>query len=71
MLLQDVVTDEFEGVLAGPEADALAVAGEVKFFDLGMLAVGECDVYEADGFVGVWAGCSGTRAGDAGDRDAK
>src|SRR5439155_7687179 len=69
--LQKVVADEFEGVLAGPPADAFAVAGEVELFDLGVLGVGEGDVDEADWLVGVGAGSSGARAGDAGDRDAE
>ena len=40
MQLEQVVADEFEGVLAGPPADSFAVAGEVELFDLGVLGVG-------------------------------
>ena len=36
-----------------------------------LLGVGEGDVDEADGFVGVGARCSGAGAGDAGDGDAE
>ena len=54
-----MAADEFEGVLGGPEADAFAVAGEVELFDLGVLAVGEGDVDEADGLAGVGAGAPG------------
>lgn len=38
--LEEVAADEFEGMLAGPEADALAVTGEIEFFDLGVATVG-------------------------------
>jgi hypothetical protein len=38
--LQQVVADEFEGMLAGPPANAFAVAGQVELFDLGVLGVG-------------------------------
>src|SRR3982074_1779655 len=65
MQLEQVVADEFEGVLAGPPADSFAVAGEVELFDLGVLGVGEGDVDETDWLVGVGAGSSGARAGDA------
>src|SRR5258707_15666190 len=71
LFLQQVVADEFEGVLAGPPANAFAVAGKIKLFDLSVLIVGECDVDEADRFVGVGAGSSGAWAGDAGDGDAE
>lgn len=66
-----MVTDEFEGVLAGPPADAFTVAREVEFFDLGFRGVGESDVDETDGLVGVGSGCSGAWARDAGDGDAE
>jgi hypothetical protein len=38
--LKQVVADEFEGVLAGPPADAVAIAGQVEFFDLRVLCIG-------------------------------
>jgi hypothetical protein len=69
--LKNVVADEFEGVLAGPPADAFAVAGEVELFDLSALGVGEGDVDEADWLVGVGARCAWAWAGDAGDGDAE
>src|SRR3981189_2417681 len=69
--LKQMVADEFEGVLAGPPADSFAVAGEVELFDLGVLGLGEGDVDETDWLVGVGAGSSGARAGDAGDGDAE
>ena len=56
-------------MLAGPPADALPVAEEVQLLDLGVVAVGEGDVDEADGFFCVGAGARG-RAGDASDGDA-
>ncbi len=66
-----MAADEFEGVLAGPQADAFAVAGEVELFDLRLMSVGETDVDEADGLFGVGAGSAGAGAGDAGDGDAE
>src|SRR5882757_7083473 len=69
MQLEDVVADEFEGVLAGPPADPFAIAGEVELFYVGVVGVGEGDVDEADRLVGVGAGSSGARAGNAGDGD--
>src|SRR6266446_8538717 len=69
--LEQVVADEFEGVLAGPPANAFAVAGEVELFDLGVLGVGEGDVDETDWLVGVGATCAWAWSGDAGDRDAE
>ena len=36
-----MVADEFECVLAGPPANAFAVAGKVELFNLGMLGVGK------------------------------
>ena len=54
-------------MLAGPPADAVAVAGELKLLDLGAEIVGEADVDEADGLGCVGAGVG---AGYAGDGDA-
>src|SRR5258708_6938269 len=58
-LLQQVVADEFEGVLAGPPANAFAVAGEVELFYVRVVGVGEGDVDETDRLIGVWAWSSG------------
>src|ERR1700678_2308217 len=69
--LKEVVADEFECVLTSPPANALAVAEEMELFDVSCVGVGERDVDEADGLVGVGARSAGTRAGDAGDRDAE
>ena len=60
----------FEGVLRGPEADAIAVAGNHEAFDLRVFLVGEADVDEADGLAGVRAVGDG-RAGDAGDAETE
>ncbi len=62
--------DHLQRVLRGPQADAVAVAGDVQLADLGVFAVGETDIDEADGLVCVGAGGCG-RAGDAGDADAE
>ena len=62
--------EHFERMLGGPEADAFAVAGELELLDLGVFAVGEADVDEADGLVRVGAG-GGGGAGEAGDGDAE
>ena len=45
--------------------------GRMRKLGIGVLGVGESDVDEADWLVGVGAGSSGARAGDAGDRDAE
>jgi hypothetical protein len=62
----EVVTEYFQGVLGGPEADPVSVAGDTELLDLRVFTVGEGDVDEADGLGGVGAGGDG-RAGDAGD----
>src|ERR1700727_2569623 len=69
--LKQITADEFEGGLAGPEANSFAVAREIEFFDLRILYVGEGDVDKADGFVYIWAGGTGAGAGDASDGDAE
>jgi hypothetical protein len=66
----EVVAEEFEGVLGGPESDAVAVAGECELLDLGVFTVGEGDVDEADGFLGVDTG-GGCGAGDAGNAEGE
>jgi len=66
-LLQQVVTDDFEGVLAGPPTNTFAVAGEMELLHLRLLCVGECDVDQADWLVGVGSGLSRAGAGEAGD----
>ena len=68
--VRQVAAEHFEGVLGGPEADAFAVSGDVELFDLGIFAVGEGDVDEADGLVGVEAAGS-CGAGDAGDAEGE
>ena len=55
--------DEIEGLLAGPEADAVAVAAEVAFYGFGFVAVTYCYVDQADGLFF----CAAAGAGDAGD----
>jgi hypothetical protein len=37
--LLEVAAEHFEGVLGCPEADAVAVSGELELFDLGVFAV--------------------------------
>src|SRR6266851_4871126 len=69
--LEEMAADQLESVLAGPVADAITVAREVELFYLGVVAVGQSDVDEADGLVGVGAGLSGTGTGDARDGNAK
>ena len=65
-----VAAEHFEGVLRGPEADALAVSGELELLDLGVFAIGEADVDEAYGLAFVGAGGWCGWAGEAGDADA-
>jgi len=65
------VTKHLEGVLCGPEADSLAIAGDVELLDLGIFAVGEGDVDEAYGLGGVGAVGDGRRAGDSGDGEGE
>jgi len=67
LLLEQVVADEVEGVLAGPPTYAVAVAEEIELFYLRVLCIGECDVDEADGLFGVWAGSAWAGARDASD----
>ena len=66
-----MAADDFEGVLAGPEADAFAVSRKLKLFDLGAVSVGKSDIDETDGFVGVGAWRAGAGACDAGDGNAE
>ena len=57
-------------MLGGPPADALAVTGEVEFFDLGAFGVGDADVDEAEGFAFVGTGAAaGTRYASDADAD--
>ena len=49
----------FRGRAGWPTSGSFAVAGEVELVDLGVLGVGEADVDEADGLVGVGAGAPG------------
>jgi len=64
------VAEHFQRVLGGPEADAIAVAGNHEALDLRVFFVGEADVDKADGFAFVGAVECG-RAGDAGDAEAE
>ena len=57
-------------MLSSPEADAVPVAGDLQLADLGVFAVCQTYIDEADGLVGVGAGGRG-RAGDAGDAEAE
>lgn len=53
--LEQVAAEEFERLLAGPEADSVAIAREAELFDLRLLAVADANVDKADGLISVRA----------------
>ena len=45
--------DHLQRVLGGPQADALAVAGDLELAHLGVMAVRQANIDQADGLAGV------------------
>src|SRR5438270_8986482 len=65
--LHQLSPDHIQRLLARPPTNALAVAEKIPLHDLGLLAVGNSVIYEADRFLGRPA-CG---SGDAGHRHSK
>ena len=54
------MADEFQGMLAGPEANTLSITGNVELFDRSLSSIGDTDVDAADGLGLVRAGVTAT-----------
>lgn len=63
--LHEAPAEHVEGLLGGPLADAVAVAGEGAFEVVDLVDVGEGEVDEADGFVLGGSGGAPRRLGMA------
>ncbi len=66
-----MAAEKFKGVLAGPEADPVAIAQDVDLFHLSPSGVGQTNVHTANGFGFIRTGRSPSRSSQTRDPDPK